>query len=115
MFDIASAISLEYLQSLQGQPGGLATLDAGGTIPLSQIPDSVLPPFKGEFADQAALIAAAPTGSVADYAYVDDTQSYWYWNAKLSTPAWVNQEITATAYTALSQAEKKAVPYIIVP
>jgi len=72
-------------------------------------------PYKGQFATSAALIAAYPDGSLADYAYVTATSSYWYWNAALGTPAWVNQQITETAYAALSTAEKAAVPYIVIP
>lgn len=110
---MASAISLEYLQSIESQPGGLATLDSAGTIPENQLPVSALSQFKGEFADEAALIAAHPTATLGSYAYVEDTNTNWYWNRALSTPAWVNQEITAAAYIALSAAEKAAVPYII--
>lgn len=112
---MASAISLEYLQSIRGQANGLATLDAGGKLPVSQLPDSAIETYKGEYADQAALTAAYPTAILADYAYVTSTLSFWYWNARLAAPAWVNQQITAADYTALSAAEKSVVPYIIVP
>jgi len=44
----------------------------------------------------------------------DDTLSFWYWNAVLAIPAWVNQQITEVAYAALSVAEKAAVPYIVI-
>lgn len=71
--------------------------------------------YKGEFATSAALSTAYPTADLADYAYVTATSSYWYWNAALATPAWVNQQITETAYNALSAAEQAAVPYIVMP
>ena len=118
---MASAVSLEYLQSLEGVANGLATLDSTGTIPASQLPTSAIDHFKGQFADETALEAAYPTGSLADYAYVTATNSFWYWNAGLtgtdtpSAPAWVNQDITDTDYLALSATAKAMVPYIIVP
>lgn len=112
---MASSISLEYLQSIEGQAGGLATLDSGGTIPLSQIPDSIESPFKGTYATPAALTAAHDTGNLADYAYVTSTSSFWYWNSALATPAWVNRQITATEYLALTVAQRAPVPYIIIP
>lgn len=112
---MASTISYEYLTSIEGVANGLATLDSNGKVPSSQLPPSALETYKGQFADPSALTLAHPTGSLADYAYVTSTSSYWYWNSALSVPAWVNQEITSTAYTALSSAEKASVPYIIVP
>ena len=69
--------------------------------------------FKGSFPTNTALTQAYATASLADYAYVVSTNSYWYWNAGLATPAWVNQEITEAAYTVLSTAAKAAVPYIV--
>lgn len=112
---MASAVSLEYLNSQKGVPNGLASLDGTGKIPVSQLPAGSVETYKGEFATEAALTAAFPTGATADYAYVTGTNSFWYWNSGLATAAWVNQEITATAYTALTAAAKARVPYIIVP
>ena len=112
---MASAVSLEYLTSIEGQANGIATLDGTGKIPASQLPPSSVETYKGEFATSAALISAYPTGATADYAYVTATSSYWYWNSGLTTPAWVDQQITATAYFALAAAAKARVPYIIVP
>ncbi len=111
---MASSISYEFYQSKLGVANGVATLDGSGYIPVAQLPPGAIETYKGEFATSTALIAAYPTGSLADYAYVTDTLSYWYWNDALSTPAWVNQEITEAAYTALSAAEKAAVPYIVI-
>ena len=111
---MSSAVSLEYLQSIEGVANGLATLDGSGTIPISQLPGGAVETYKGEYATSVLLIAAYPTANLADYAYVTATSSYWYWNKALGTPAWVSQEITATAYLALSVAERAAVPYIIV-
>ena len=112
---MASSISLEYLLSIEGVADGLATLDSSGLIPVSQIPPTVLDVFKGEYATEAALIAAYPTGSIAQYAYVDATTSFWYWNGQLTTPAWVNQLITSTDYLALTAAQQSVVPYVIIP
>ncbi|MFA6860473.1 MAG: hypothetical protein WCR30_03710 [Clostridia bacterium] len=111
---MASAISLEYLQSIEGANDGLATLDSSGKLTISQLPPSAIETYKGQFATSAALVTAFPTGSLADYAYVTATSSYWYWNAALVPAEWVNQQITETAYLALSVAERAAVPYIIV-
>ena len=69
--------------------------------------------YKGRFATAATLQTSYPIASLASYAYVNDTSSYWYWNSALGTPAWVNQEITESAYLALSAATKAAVPYIV--
>ena len=112
---MSSAISLEYLNSIEGVANGLATLDGTGKVPLSQIPGGAIETYKGEYATSALLITAYPSANLADYAYVTATLSYWYWNKSLSTPAWVNQEITATAYNLLSDTEKASVPYIIIP
>lgn len=111
---MASAISLEYLLSIEGQADGLATLDNNGLIPTSQLPPDTVNNYKGQFATESALTTAEPTGVLADYAYVTATSSYWYWNSALTTPAWVNQEVTVATYQALSAAEKAAVPYVII-
>ncbi len=112
---MASAVSYELFVSKQGAANGLATLDATSKIPVSQIPASVVSSYKGEYADSAALIAAYPLASVADYAYVTGTNSYWYWNDGLATPAWANQQIIESAYNALTSAAKAAMPYIVEP
>jgi len=112
---MASSISLEYLLSIEGVADGLATLDSSGLIPVSQIPPSVVNIFKGEFATDTDLTTAIPVGTIAEYAYVDSTSSYWYWNGKLTTPAWVNQLITSTDYQALTADQQSVVPYIIIP
>lgn len=111
---MSSSISYEYLSSIKGSANGLASLDGSGKVPVSQLPSSAIETFKGEYGTSSALIIAYPTASLADYAYVDTTNSYWYWNKSLTTPAWVNQEITETNYLALSSAAKASVPYIIV-
>lgn len=111
---MASSISYEYLASIEGTPNGLATLDGDGKIPASQLP-SIAEVYKGEFATSPALIAAFPTAAVSNYARVDSTSSWWYWNAALATPAWVNQQISIEDYLLLSTAEKAGVPYIIEP
>jgi hypothetical protein len=111
---MASTISYEFYSSKLGAVNGLATLDASGLLPVSQLPPSAIETFKGEYATSALLIAAYPLGALADYAYVTETLSFWYWNAALATPAWVNQEIAEAAYNALSAAEQAAVPYKLV-
>jgi len=118
---MANSVSYEYLQAIQGVPGGIATLDPNGEIPTTQLPDSAVSPFKGEYATEALLIAAYPTANLADYAYVYETTSFWFWNAGLldsvgePAPAWVNQEIEETDYNALDAVEKSMVPYLVIP
>ena len=111
---MASSVSYELFQAKQGVANGLATLDGSGLVPVSQLPAVAIETYKGEYATSAALIAAYPTGLLADYAYVTATLSYWYWNAALAVPGWVNQQITEADYLLLSAAEQAAVPYIIV-
>ena len=112
---MASAVSLEYLKSIQGAPGGIPTLDDKGEIPIGQLPPGAVSPFKGLFATQADLLSAYPTAEMADYAYVTATNSFWYWNQGLTPPAWTNQNITEADYLPLSIEAKAMVPYIIVP
>lgn len=111
---MASALSYELFQAKQGVANGIATLDATAKIPVSQLPAGAIETYKGEYATSALLIAAYPTGLLTDYAYVTATSSYWYWNAALAIPAWVNQQILEAAYLLLTAAEKDAVPYIVV-
>ena len=111
---MSSAVSLEYLQSIEGAVGGLATLDSTGKIPVGQMPAGSVETYKGVYATTALLIAAHPTGAIADYAYDTATLSFWYWNALLAVPAWVNQMITEDAYQLLTAPQKAAVPYIII-
>lgn len=112
---MASSVSYELLQAKQGAANGIATLDGTGKVPVSQLPSEAIETYKGEYATSAALTTAYPSASLADYAYVIATNSYWYWNDALTVPAWVNQQITEAAYALLSTAEKEAVPYIIIP
>jgi hypothetical protein len=112
---MASAVSLEYLLALAGQPDGFATLDSAGKIPESQIPAGSIETYKGIYGTSALLIAAHTAGSIADYAWVIATNSFWYWNCGIVVPGWVNQVITPAAYNALSANAKAAVPYIILP
>ena len=117
---MASSVSLEYLKSLEGAANGIATLDSAGTIPISQLP-ATTNIFEGVFADAASLEAAFPTANIADFAFVTATNSFWYWNAGLTStdtpavPSWVNQNITDVAYLALSTTAQAMVPYIIIP
>lgn len=112
---MASAVSLEYLQSIQGVADGLATLDNTGKIPVSQLPPSAVSIYLGEYATDTALATAHPAASIADFAFVESTMSFWYWNQELTPAAWVNQLITADDYLDLTTDERAVVPYIIVP
>jgi len=112
---MASAVSYEYLKSIQGVPNGIPTLDGSGNIPEAQLPPSATSPFKGQFADETELIDEYPTAGIADFAFVDDTASFWYWNAGLTVPAWTNQEIEETDYLLLSNLAKSMVPYLVLP
>jgi len=111
---MASAVSYELFVAKQGVANGLATLDASAKIPVGQLPAEATSPYKGQYADEAALVLAYPTALLADYAYVTATSTYWYWNAALTVPAWVNQQIAEAAYLLLSVAERAGVPYIVV-
>lgn len=111
---MASALSYELFQAKQGAADGLATLDGSGKLQSGQLPEEAISCYKGEFADEAALVAAHPTAELGDYAYVTASTSYWYWNSVLAVAAWVNQQITETAYLALSAAERAAVPYVVI-
>jgi len=110
-----NAVSHEYLKSIQGAPNGIPVLDGDGKIPDTLLPSTAVSPFKGQFADEAELIDEYPAAGLADYAFVDDTSSFWYWNPALTVPAWVNQEIIEDDYDLLSDLEKSVVPYLIVP
>lgn len=112
---MASAISYEYYNSKLGVANGVATLDGSGKIPESQLPAGAVETWKGVFANEAALTTAYPTGEAAWYAYNTATKSTWAWNFSLN--AWVNTNITDTAYTALTAAAKVSLipDYVIVP
>lgn len=112
---MSSAVSLELLETMKGEPDGIASLDDTGHIPVDQLPAGSVETYKGIFATTAVLLAAHPTGLIADYAYVTATNSFWYWNSQLTTPAWVNQLITPANYNALTTQQKAAVPYIVIP
>ena len=109
---MASALSYELFEAKQGVADGIATLDASGQLPMTQLPPEAVSAYKGTFATTGELPA---TGALGDYAYVTETSSYWYWNSVLATPAWVNQQITEAEYDALSPAERAAVPYVVIP
>lgn len=112
---MASALSFELFEAKQGVANGLATLDGSGQLLSAQLPPEAVSCYKGVFADETALTTAHPTADLGDYAYVNDTTSYWYWNSVITTPAWVNQQITESAYAALTAAERAAVPYVVIP
>lgn len=106
--------SVPVAQLPAGDANGVASLDANSKVPVAQLPDVAIDSYKGVFADEAALIAAYATAAISDYAYVTATTSYWYWNAALSTAAWVNQQIKETDYNALTVAQRAGVPYIVI-
>lgn len=111
---MASALSYELFVAKQGVANGIATLDGTGVIPVSQLPPAAIETYKGEYATSILLSTAYPIASLADYAYVTATSTYWYWNRALGIPAWVDQQITEANYLLLSVAEQAAVPYIVV-
>ena len=110
---MASALSYELFVAKQGVADGIATLDATGKLPVSQLPASAIETYKGEYTLITDLTTAYPLATLADYAYVDETLSYWYWNDVLDVPAWVNQQISETDYLDLDADERAAVPYIV--
>ena len=112
---MSSAVSYEYLKSREGVANGLATLDGTGKVPASQLPDDIINNWKGEFIDITALTTALPTAEIGDYAYLTTEKSFFYWNSKLLVPTWVDQKITVADYILLTDIEKSAVPYIIIP
>jgi hypothetical protein len=108
---MASSVTLEYLQSIQGAPNGISTLDSTGKIPASQIPPT-MHAFYGNYTALADLQAAYPTAEHGCYAYVGNVK-YFY---SAADSAWTSSEITASAYGALTQAQKDAVPeWSIIP
>jgi hypothetical protein len=111
---MAGLVSIEYLNSQKGVANGIAPLNGSAQIDPIYLPTEANDPYKGQYATSVLLIAAYPVGLIADYAWVTGTSSFWYWNAALVVPAWVNQSITSVAYALLTTAEKSAVPYIII-
>ncbi|MCL2528071.1 MAG: hypothetical protein FWE42_06565 [Defluviitaleaceae bacterium] len=117
---MASAVSYEYLKSIQGVPGGIPVLDDTGAIPPTQLPD-VVTLFKGRYTDAGALRTAVPTAGIANYAFIDSTSSFWYWNTELldagddPEPDWVNQEISEENYLGLTPLQRSVVPYLVIP
>lgn len=112
---MSSAISYEYLNSIKAVTGGLATLDDTGKVPADQLPADIINNWKGEFLNSTALNTDLPTAELGDYAYLTTEKTFFYWNSKLVVPAWVDQKITVANYLALTDVEKSAVPYIIIP
>jgi len=109
---MASSVSYEFLKSQYGVAGGLATLDNNGLVPTSQLPPNTLSIFQGQFADEAALVAAVPTGQMAWFAYNLDTSSFWYWS--IADNNWQNQQISEASYILLSSYQQSVVPFIVV-
>lgn len=66
----AALASLNTLLAQKGQANGIATLDAGGKIPVGQIPDAALISIQNA-ASQAAMLAL--TAQVGDWAVRTDT------------------------------------------
>jgi len=121
---MSSCISYEFFQTKQGMPNGIATLDEDGKIPLSQLPDLDMPvskattiktkeTFKGKYVGIKELISSNEKAKLADYAYVYETKSYWYWNEVLAK--WVNENISESEYNSLKDDEKDSIPYIVGP
>jgi len=110
---MASAVSYEYLTSIRGATGGVATLGSDSKVPVSQLPSSMVSVFKGTFATIVALNTAHTSGAIGNYAYVVEISGFMYWNDELSL--WVAQEIEESDYLSLSDDEKACVPYLVVP
>lgn len=68
--------------------------------------------YKGEYDTSAELIADNPNSVLADYGYVKETSSFWYYSPTLET--YINQNVTASQYGAYEQAVKDEIPFIIV-
>lgn len=97
----------------KGEAGGVASLDSEAKVPISQLPTGIVETYKGNYATSSALLSAHPTALLADYAYVTQTNSFWYWNTASAIATWVNQEISESAYNALGAPAKASVPYIV--
>jgi hypothetical protein len=111
---MAGILSLEFYQGQRNTANGYAGLDGGGMIDTSQLPASTVNPFKGTFATDQDLETAHATGSLADYAYVTATNSFWYWDINASTPGWMNQHISSATYSAMTPAEQGCIQWIII-
>ncbi|MCL2532486.1 MAG: hypothetical protein FWE40_10125 [Oscillospiraceae bacterium] len=110
---MASAVSYEYLQSIRGATGGIASLGNDGKVPTSQLPPGLISVYKGVYNTAVDLNTAYPDGNTGDYAYVTADGMFYYWSSELDL--WVQQEIEETDYLALSDAAKAAVPYLVIP
>lgn len=69
--------------------------------------------FLGTYENSASLITANPNAELGQYGFVSETNSYWYWSEINQT--FVDQNITANNYLALSDEEKSEIDWIIVP
>jgi hypothetical protein len=104
---MASSITLEYLESIKGAPNGLSTLDASGKIPASEIP-AITHAFVGNYTAIADLQTAYSTADYGMYGYISGIK--YFYNAALTTPGWTSVEVTATAYNAMTAAERAGMP-----
>ncbi len=109
-----SNISFEYLQSLIGNASGIAPLGPDGKLPDTYLPDTARGAFVGSYATLAELQAAHPTGLAGQYGLV--AGKTYYWNTAQTMMKWNPEEITASAYQALTAEEKAGQPsFLIVP
>lgn len=69
--------------------------------------------YKGEYETSAELITNNPDSVLADYGYVNETSSFWYYSPTLGT--YVNQNVSATEYMAYSEEVRSEIPFIIIP
>lgn len=69
--------------------------------------------WKGEFRTLNELQIAFPVAYKPDFAFVQETDSFWYWSQTLGQ--WVNQDITSSDYELLTPEQRESIPYIIVP
>jgi hypothetical protein len=71
--------------------------------------------FKGSFETAAEANAALGTGQPGQYYLNFQTDSAWFWNNQMVPPAWTDSRVTAARYNALTQAQKDAQRWNIIP
>lgn len=67
------------------------------------------------FSCEVELKKSFPNAKLGDSAYVQNTESRWYWSPFISPPTWVNSNIEEKYYLNLSAEEKEYIPYLVRP
>ncbi len=71
----ANTTGIAAINSAKAQPSGFASLDAGGKVPANQMPPVALSEYKGEVADEAAMVLL--TAEQGDWvSRTDDASDY---------------------------------------